>query len=49
MVGQCDRRRNTHEQRRDRIAVAVPIDGDNRRRRFAIREAREQREVGVIA
>ena len=49
MVGQRQRRRDADEQRGDGIAVAVPIDGDDRGSRFAIHEAREQREVGVIA
>jgi hypothetical protein len=49
VIGQCQRRRDADEERRDRIIVAVLIDGDDGGCRLAIHEAREQGEVGVIA
>jgi hypothetical protein len=48
MIGQDLRGRDADEKGRNGIVVAVLFDSDDGGRRFAIREAGEQGEVGVI-
>ena len=49
MVDEFQRRRDADEQRRDGVIATLLGDDNNRGRRLAIHEAREQREIAGLA